>query len=86
MKVSFHKRFGKSYVKCSLKIQKQFKKRLKLFLENPHHPLLENHALHGEWRNFRSVNISGDWRALYYHLDNESVEFFIIDTHNNLYG
>lgn len=86
MRVNFHKNFDKSYEKCSAKVQKQFKKRLKLFLENPYHPLLENHALHGEWKDFRSINITGDYRALYYHLDDENVEFFIIDTHNHLYG
>jgi addiction module RelE/StbE family toxin len=86
MNVSFHKNFNKSYKKCSQKTQKQFKKRLKLFLENPHNPILVNHALHGEWKEFRSINITGDYRALYYHINNNLVEFFIIDTHNNLYG
>ena len=86
MRASFHKHFDKSYVKCLLKVQKQFKKRLKIFLENPYHPLLENHALHGEWKDFRSINITGDYRALYYYLNDENVEFFIIDTHSNLYG
>jgi addiction module RelE/StbE family toxin len=86
MRVSFHKNFDRSYKKCSVKVQNQFKKRLKLFLENPYHVLLENHVLHGEWRNFRSINIAGDWRALYYYIDDDIVEFFIIDTHSNLYG
>ena len=86
MRVSFHKNFDKSYEKCTAKVQKQFKKRLKLFLENPYHPLLENHALYGQWQDFRSINVTGDYRALYYHLDDDVVEFFIIDTHSNLYG
>lgn len=86
MRVSFHKNFDRSYRKCSSKVQKQFKRRLKLFLENPYHPLLENHALHRKWQDFRSINVTGDYRALYYHLDNDVVEFFIIDTHSNLYG
>jgi addiction module RelE/StbE family toxin len=86
MKVSFHNRFNKSYKKCSAKVQKQFKKRLKLFLENPYNPLLENHALYGEWQDFRSINVTGDYRALYYNLNDDIVEFFIVDTHNNLYG
>lgn len=85
MKVSFHKNLDKSYKKCSAKAQAQFKKRLKLFLENPYHPLLENHALHGEWREFRSINITGDYRALYQYLNDGVAEFFIIDTHSNLY-
>ena len=86
MKVSFHNRFNKSYKKCPVKIQKQFKKRLKLFLENPYNPLLENHALGGAWQDFRSINVTGDYRALYYHLTDDIVEFFSIDTHSNLYG
>lgn len=86
MKVSFHKNFDKSYKKCPSKVQKQFKKKLKLFLGNPYHPLLENHSLRGQWQDFRSINITGDYRALYYHLTDNIVEFFIIDTHSNLYG
>jgi addiction module RelE/StbE family toxin len=86
MKISFHKNFDKSYKKCPLKVQKQLKKRIGLFMEDPYHPLLENHVLHGQWRDFRSINITGDYRTLYYHLGKDAVEFFIIDTHNNLYG
>jgi addiction module RelE/StbE family toxin len=63
----------------------QFKKRLKLFIEDPHYPLLENHSLHGEWRKFRSINITGNYRALYRYINDDVTEFFIIDTHNNLY-
>ena len=84
MRVGFHRHFTKSYKKCSAKIRAQFKKRLRVFLENPHHPLLENHALHGEWQDFRSINITGDYRALYHYV-NDGVEFFVIDTHSNLY-
>lgn len=86
MKASFHKHFSKSYKKCPIKVQKQFKKRLRLFLEDPYNPLLENHALHGQWQDFRSINVTGDYRALYYHLNDDIVEFFVIDTHSNLYG
>ncbi len=85
MRVNFHKHFSKSFSKCSTKVKAQFKKRLKLFLENPYHPLLENHALHGEWQDFRSINVTGNYRALYHHLDDDTVEVFAIDTHSNLY-
>ena len=85
MKVRFHRHFDKSYKKCSEKIRQQFKKRLRLFLEDPYNGLLDNHALHGEWKNFRSINITGDYRALYHYLDDQTAEFFLIDTHSNLY-
>lgn len=86
MRINFHRRFDKSYKKCSQKVRAQFKKRLNLFLEDPFSPLLENHALTGEWKDFRSINITGDYRALYHFLNENTVEFFLIDTHSNLYG
>ena len=88
MRVVFHKYFNKSYKKCPIDIQNKFKKKLKIFLENPNNSNLKNHSLVGEWSNFRSINITGDYRALYHFLDLEKnlVEFFIIDTHSNLYN
>ena len=85
MRVNFHKRFAKSYKKCSVRVRQQFKKRLKLFMKDPLNPVLENHALQGEWRDFRSINVTGDYRALYHYLGEDTVEFFIIETHSNLY-
>ncbi len=87
MKIVFHKYFNKSYKKSPLKIQKKFKERFKIFIENKYSPILENHALCGEWKEFRSINITGDYRALYHYLDikEDIIEFFVIDTHSNLY-
>ena len=68
------------------KAKKQFEKRLKFFLEDPFHLLLNNHALHGEWKNYRSINIGGDLRAIYKPISGDTVEFLMIDTHGNLYS
>lgn len=85
MTILFHKNFSKNYKKLPKTIKKQFKKRLKLFVENPFHPLLNNHALHGEWQNLRSINVTGDMRAIYQPVEDYTVKFVIIDTHSNLY-
>ena len=85
MKILFHKNFKSEYRKLSSKIQEKFKERLKLFINDPYSPLLNNHALHGKWQNFRSINITGDIRAIYKPVDNQTVEFVIIDSHSNLY-
>jgi len=85
MQVNFHKHFDKSYKKCSANVRTNFQQRLKLFLEDPYNRILNNHALHGEGQDFRSINVTGDYRALYHHLNYEIVEFVIIDTHSNLY-
>jgi addiction module RelE/StbE family toxin len=85
MTIFFHKNFSKNYKKLSETVRKQFKHRLMLFVENPFHPLLNNHVLHGEWQNFRSINITGNIRAIYQPIGDYTAEFVIIDTHSNLY-
>lgn len=84
MKVFFRREFVKAYKRCPRCVQEKFKKRLKLFLKDRHHSLLNNHSLRGEWRGPRSIHIAGDWQVLFRYGDKESVEFFIIDTHGNL--
>lgn len=85
MNILFHKHFHKSYKNLPQKIKEQFKKRLSIFTKDPFSLILNNHALHGEWQAFRSINITNNFRALYQSLGRDLVEFFIIDTHSNLY-
>lgn len=85
MRVVFHKNFKKGYKKLLLKTRQKFKERLKLFINDPYGPVLNNHALHGKWQDFRSINVTGDIRAIYKPLDSQSVEFVLIDSHSNLY-
>ncbi len=56
-----------------------------MFLENPFHPLLKNHALSGEYSNYRSFNVTADIRAIYEPIDSETVIFINIGTHSELY-
>ena len=65
-------------------MQSRFEERLKLFLEDSFHPLLNNHQLHGEWEGYRSINITGDLRAIF-KVEEETAIFVAIDTHTNLY-
>lgn len=86
MVVLYSKRFGKMYSKMRLKTQQQFKERRNLFLKEPFHPLLDNHPLKGEYAGCRSINVTGDYRAVYYHERADVVRFIAIGTHNELYG
>jgi addiction module RelE/StbE family toxin len=86
MNILFHRHFEKSYKKFPAKIQGHFKKRLKLFIDDPFSPILENHALHGDFLGFRSIKITGDIRAIYTIVNEESIEFTLLDTHSNLYS
>lgn len=86
MRFEFTKVFLKSYKKAPLKIQSSFHKRLKLFMIDTYHPMIRNHKLTGKYQNYRSMNITGDWRAIFtVNHDGETVTFSVIGTHSQLY-
>ncbi|MBI3633243.1 MAG: type II toxin-antitoxin system mRNA interferase toxin, RelE/StbE family [Candidatus Vogelbacteria bacterium] len=80
---------SKYFEKQSSKLPKNVKlalaERLRLFIENSHNPLLNNHALHGSIRHYRSINITGDYRLVFELLDEGTVRLIDIDTHSSLY-
>jgi addiction module RelE/StbE family toxin len=86
MKARFHKSFAKQLGKHPAKIQMAFQKRLTLFLVDPFDQILSNHALGGRWEGHRSINISGDLRAIYELIDEDTAFFVAFGTHSQLYG
>lgn len=85
MHVRFHKHFVKKYEKLK-KIQEKINDKIRLFSEDPFNSLLENHALRGEFKDCRSINITGDYKAVY-KLASPNVALFIkIGTHSELYS
>jgi len=85
MPISFSRIFVKQYKKAPLKIRLAFDQRLKLFLKNSHHFLLNDHFLRGKLKGYKSINITGDWRALYSQLHPSIIIFEALGTHNQLY-
>jgi addiction module RelE/StbE family toxin len=88
MQIYYHKSFKKSYKKLPKNVQLAFKKRVVLFKLDSFHPLLSNHALSGKHSGCRSINITGDYRAIYIHYiqTGDVIEFLQIGTHAQLYG
>jgi len=86
MKVFLHKNFVKSLKKLRKKEQDKTRQQIKLFIISPFNPILNNHPLKGKYTNFRSIDITGDLRALYKFIDDERCVFVVIDTHSNLYS
>lgn len=89
-RIDYDKNFLKQLKKAPLEIKKAFAERFKLFLKEPFHSLLNNHSLTGNYSDSRSINITGDWRAIYSESkDEEGVEtiiFHFLGTHSQLYG
>lgn len=86
MVVEINRKFTKQYHKAPLEIQLSFQNRLQIFKEDPFAPILQNHSLKGEWQGHCSINVTGDWRAIYYHIDEQRVVFRAIGTHSQLYN
>ncbi len=86
MQVQFSRQFKKQYRKSPKKIQSAFDKRLGLFIKNKNHPTLKNHALTGKFRSFRSINVTGNWRAIFREFKRGKHVFFdALGTHSQLY-
>lgn len=84
MKIDYSKRFNKQFQQLSAKNQKQFWKRLELFITEPDHPMLRRHSLKGRLSNYHSFNVSGGIRAIFKR-QGEVVFFVAIGTHSQLY-
>lgn len=85
MRVKFHNNFERRYLKFSFKLQTKIDERIKLFSNDQFHRTLNNHALKGKYLGCRSINITGDYRAVYQLINNDLAYFLTVDNHNNLY-
>lgn len=84
--VRFTKRFEKQFTKVTPRVRKQFDDQLQIFMVDPRNPVLNNHALKGPYRGYRSINVTGDVRALYFRDQGKVIFFAYIGTHSQLYG
>ena len=86
MAITYSRVFKKMFKKRDAWVQDKFAERLLLFTQNRNHLLLNNHPLDGIWAGCRSINITGDFRAVYEELGNDCFEFVAIGTHSELYS
>ena len=84
--IQFTKGLTKQFKKLRETQQNRFYERLDLFKKNPNDKVLRDHALKGNYKGCRSIDIQGDLRAIYYIKDGRVIIFALIDTHSQLYG
>lgn len=85
MQFQFAREFKKQYRKLPAKIQQRMQERFREFLLNEFDPTFNNHKLAGEFAGFRSIHITGDYRAHYQRVGSEWVVWAAIGTHAQLY-
>jgi addiction module RelE/StbE family toxin len=79
-----HRNFEKSYAKLDENIKTAFRERRNLLLMDPDHPILSRHSLRGKWLGCHSINITGDYRAVF-KMEGYIVIFIEIGRHGQLY-
>lgn len=84
MQIKFKKPFVKTLNKAPKKIKKAFLKRLEIFEQDQYKAILNNHKLSGKYSGLSSINITGDYRAIFKQNKN-LVIFLILGTHSQLY-
>ena len=85
MNIQFHRNFEKQHKKLKKQERVRAKERLILFLKDEFNPMLNNHPLSGKYKGYRSINITGDIRAIYKRYNHNICIFVDIGIHSNLY-
>lgn len=85
MRIEFHREFRRNLYKLPDSIQSKVHERLRMFEANKFAPLLNNHSVKKTYPGCRSINVTGDYRAIFYEAG-DLVMFVNIGTHSELYG
>jgi len=85
MEVVFSKSFRKEYHRLPQKLRNRVDERIILFAADPFNISLRNHELKGGLKGYRSIDITGDWRAHYHVLKKNTALFVKLGTHSELY-
>ena len=84
MHVVLHRLFAKSFQKLPHAVQLKFVERRNIFLVDPFSRILNNHSVDKRFPGCRSINVTGDYRAIFTITDTH-VLFLYIGTHSELY-
>lgn len=64
-------------------VRKAFLEKESLFLNNPFHPALETHKLHGKYKDYLAFTVVGQYRVMFQFMENAKDTGFInIGTHD----
>jgi addiction module RelE/StbE family toxin len=86
MNFDYSPSYKKKYKKLSNKIKNKIFERIQVFENDEFDPILKNHKLHGQFDDYRSINITSDIRLIYRKLANNNYLLFEIGTHSQLYS
>jgi addiction module RelE/StbE family toxin len=84
--IKLHKEFIKQATSLKPAQRRRLQAAMNLFQKQPQHPDLYNHPLTGEWKGYRTIAFSGNWRAHFELTDSGTVAWFVAcGIHSQLY-
>jgi len=87
MQYVLSKKFEKQFSKLQTNVKNKVITQFEIFTKNPFDKKLKNHALSGKQKGQRSINITGDIRAIYEEIEKDVLVIFIaIGSHSDLYS
>ena len=86
MQYFLSKQFEKKFSKLSKKNKNKAVVQFGIFIIDPMDMRLNNHSLSGKWSEHRSINVTGDIRAIYILVDDDIARFVDIGSHSELYS
>jgi addiction module RelE/StbE family toxin len=87
--IIFSDRFERNIQEAPDEIKAALADSLELFNEDPNHPTLRNHPLKEKFTGYRSIDVSGDIRAVFKETitgKRKIITFHMLGTHKELYG
>lgn len=87
-RIDYSRDFNKQLKKAPLQIKVSYRERLAIFIKNPFDMRLNNHKLTGNYQGCRSINVTGDWRAVFIEgvvSGEKTILFVALGTHGQLY-
>ncbi len=81
-KIGYSKRFLKEYKKLPDKIIKIARKKEIIFRDNPLHPSLRLHELHGKLERIWAITINNNYRILFIREEDGAIIFYSIGKHD----
>jgi addiction module RelE/StbE family toxin len=87
--IKFSTRFNQQLEAAPREIKLAVRETLELFRDDLHYPTLRNHPLHGQYAGYRSIDVTGDWRAISREAnvgEQRVITFYFFGTHKQLYG
>ncbi len=82
---TFSQKFKKQFKRLDSKTKVRFNERMSIFLNDQYDQILNNHKLHGEFADLRSINITSDIRVVYKKISKDEILLYQIGTHSELY-